>query len=235
MPVAPSYQKFAIEGEPFTTNNRLYVRLSNGRIVRWYTEAQYEKLYPSVKTSEKTAATEIRSRKQVLGFSLGFITIFKGDTYAHLDWFRESPARYNKLWGWFFTSDDALPEDLPPALTPIQLTWEQVSINENLRPDSEIENIVQSMVNDPSPSEFQGSIGARLELTLKVVKAVPVETNYGLSTIHTMEDKDGNVYVWSTAAKKLSVDTEYKMRGTVKDHLVYRNTKQTILTRCALL
>ena len=68
-----------------------------------------------------------RPYKDVLGFENGFVTIFKGDTYQHLDWFRLSVARYNKLWGWYITSADDVPEDVPADLTPIRLQWDDIT------------------------------------------------------------------------------------------------------------
>ena len=53
--------------------------------------------------------------------------------------------------------------------------------------------------------------------------------------MHIMEDADQNVYVSTTAAKSWSEGTVHQIRGTVKDHKTYKNTKQTVLTRCTEL
>jgi hypothetical protein len=74
-------------------------------------------------------------------------------------------------------------------------------------------------------------VGERLELTLIVTRAIELETGYG-GTMHIMEDEEGNVFVWSTNARSWSEGSEHKIKGTVKDHSTYRNTRQTILTRC---
>ncbi len=49
-----------------------------------------------------------------------------------------------------------------------------------------------------------------------------------------MEDAAGNVFVWITSSTRVRFDEgeSYWIRGTIKDHKVYKNVKQTVLTRC---
>jgi hypothetical protein len=47
-----------------------------------------------------------------------------------------------------------------------------------------------------------------------------------------MTDRDGNEVVWITAAKAWDEYSVHLLRGTVKEHKVFRNSKQTVLTRC---
>ena len=84
---------------------------------------------------------------------------------------------------------------------------------------------------EPSSSEYIGSIGERLELTLTVEKAVVLEGEHP-STLHVMRDNCGNCYVWTTAAKNWAVGSTHHIRGTLKEHKMFRNEKQNILTRC---
>ena len=53
--------------------------------------------------------------------------------------------------------------------------------------------------------------------------------------MHIMYDNDENCYIWTTATKALNLNETYHIVGTVKDHGEYKNTKQTILTRCRIL
>ena len=78
-------------------------------------------------------------------------------------------------------------------------------------------------------------MGERLELSLKVEKAIPVNSVYGKTTMHIMHDDCGNEFVWTTAAKSLTPGNEYLMRGTVKTHNKYKGVQQTVLTRCKIL
>jgi hypothetical protein len=228
MSVAPSFQKYPIADKPYEKNNRWYVHIQypdgHLREVRWYPEAE-----------EEVTMKRIRSVKEVLGFSEGYITIFKGDTYPLLEWFQNSTARFHKFWGWYFVSEDELPQ-IPAGIEPKKLLWEDVSFpgEDALRPESVIADAVARLQYDESPSEHQGSIGERIDRELTVIKAITSDGFYGTSTMHIFEDADKNQYIWSTSAKCLEEGSTYQVRGTVKSHDIYRNTKQTILTRCSI-
>ena len=223
MSVAPSFTNLERLSEPFEENGKEYilVKTKSGttRKVRWYEEPM----------------KKIRPLKEVLGFTKGYITIFKGDTYSLLEWFQNSTARYHKFWGWYFTSEEELPE-IPAGITPIQLKWEDVAFadEDQLRPESQIKEHIDSLMYDPSPSKWQGEVGDRLEKVLTVTKAIPVEGYYGNSIMHIFSDPEENVYVWTTAAKTLEVGKTYIIRGSVKEHKMFKNIPQTILTRCAI-
>ena len=228
MSVAPSFQKYPIADKPYEKNNRWYVHIQypdgHLREVRWYPEAE-----------EEVAMKRIRSVKEVLGFSEGYITIFKGDTYPLLEWFQNSTARFHKFWGWYFVSEEELPQ-IPAGIEPKKLLWEDVSFpgEDALRPESVIADAVARLQYDESPSEHQGAIGERIDRELTVIKAITSDGFYGTSTMHIFEDADKNQYIWSTSAKCLEEGSTYQVRGTVKLHDIYRNIKQTILTRCSI-
>lgn len=233
MPVAKSYQSFKIDGEPFTTNGRQYVKLSNGKTVRWYSDSEYQKLYPEAVKIEKPK----RSLKDVLGFSEGFISIFKGDTYANLEWFQDTQeTRYNKIWGWFVPSEVKMPQDVPLGLEVVRLEWSAIASDDNtLRLESVIKAAVDAVTCDPSPSQHIGKIGDRLDVEVKVVKAIQSDGYYGHSTFHIFEDANQNIYTWNTATKSLPVGNQYTIRGTVKNHETYKGAAQTALTRCSII
>ena len=233
MPVAKSFQEMEIVAEPYTVAGKAYVKVKhpktgNIRQVRWYTDVEYAKYYPEVKIVQPK-----KSQKEVLGFTKGYITIFKGDTYAAIDWFRASIARYARYWGWYIISTEEIPDDLPEGIEPIQLKWEDVSDDGLVVKDEyKVKAFVESLTFEPTSSEYVGEIGERLELWVTVRNSIELDGAYGRSTLHIMTDDDGNEYVWTTAAKTWAVDTERHIKGTVKDHRIYRNSKQTILTRC---
>jgi uncharacterized protein (DUF2147 family) len=83
-------------------------------------------------------------------------------------------------------------------------------------------------------SEFVGNIKDRIKLeNLKVEKINYHDGFYGLTYITTLVDEKGNVYTWF-ASKELEVGKTYSGKGTVKNHTVFNNVKQTVLTRCNL-
>lgn len=234
--VAKTFQSLEILDEPHAVSGKpaLYVtvRTKTGgtRVVRWYSDKEYAKMYPG----EAPAATQpLRPLKEVLGFEKGYITIFKGNTYEDRDYFKLNAARYHKLWGWYFVSTDELPTDIPEDVTPVQLPWEDVSENDNsLKPEAAITAAVETLLYEPDISEYQGEVGDKLELIVTVEKAVDLDGFYGRSRMHIFRDYDGNCYTWTTSARSWEEGTEHHIIGTVKDHKVFRNCKETILSRC---
>lgn len=233
MPVAKSYAALTIEEGPYEVNGRAYckVRQKNGslRQVRWYTDAEYRRMYPDAVIA---VDPDRKTQKDILGFEKGYITIFKGDTYSHLEWFKKSNARYARFWGWYVVSTEEVPADLPTDITPVRLDWSIVGKEDgNLIPEGLIEKAIEPLMYDAHPSEFQGQIGDRLEVEITVKRAIELEGCFGSSVMHIMEDENENVYVWTTAAKHWPEGGFKRIRGTVKDHRIYKNTKQTLLTR----
>ena len=231
--VAKSFQDMEQVTEPYAVSGKMYVKVKhpntgNIRQVRWYSDSEYSKYYPEVKIIQPK-----KSQKDALGFTNGYITIFKGNTYANLDWFKESVARYARHWGWYIISTIEIPTDLPEDIEPIRLNWEDVSDDGvTVKDEDKVKAFVETLIFEPGTSEYVGNVGQRMELTLTVTNAIELDGNYGRSMMHIMEDEDGNVFVWSTASKTLEEGSTFHCKGTVKDHRVYRNTKQTVLTRC---
>ena len=223
MAVAPSFTNLERLSEPFEENGKEYilVKTKSGttRRVRWYEEPM----------------KKIRPLKEVLGFTKGYITIFKGDTYSLLEWFQEEPkCRYHKFFGWYVISEDELPT-LPAGLEPIQLKWEDVAFadEDQLRPESQIKEYIDSLMYDPSPSKWQGEVGDRIDRTLTVTKVTPLADGYyGPSTFFLFKDEYDNEYCWTTGSKSLELNATYEVRGTIKALQTYKGKKQTVLTRC---
>lgn len=233
MPVAKSFQSYTQIGDVFMSGGKQYVNMKNPstgtiRKCRWYSDAEYARYYPEVKVIKAG-----KTQKEVLGFEKGYITIFKGNCYEDREWFKQSSARYTRLWGWYFISTEELPADLPTDVTPIQLKWEDVGGEDGkLFTDAKVKAFVDTLLYDEDPSEYAGEIGERIELTVTVVKTFDMDSQFGASTMHTFKDENGNVFLWTTASKKWEVGTVHHIRGTVKDHKIFRNCKETILSRC---
>lgn len=239
MAVAKSYMDMPQLCDPFVENGKMYIKVQTKKgekTVRWYTDKEFAKMYPeAIKVSNKKDDPYWKSQKEVLGFTKGYITIFKGDTYSHIDWFRASICRYTRWWGWYVISTEEVPEDLPEGITSVRLEWDPMSIDGEtlIENEDKIREYVESVRFDPSPSKHVGEIKERLTLTLTVKRVISLENNFGHSTMHKFEDSEGNIFVWTTSAKTLQEGKTYKLRGTVKEHSMYRNCHETILTRCS--
>ena len=237
MPVAKKFQQCEILGKPFVENGRKYVTIEtpfgSRRNVRWYSDTEYARMY---KVSIETVRDMINYRK-TLGFGdAGYITIYYGNTYQNLDWFRAEPnCRYHKIFGWYTISDEDVPAELPEGVKTAILNWEDVSAEDGKVDEARAKQAVEALTYEPSTSEFVGEIGQRLELFLTVDRKVELPGMYGISIMHIMHDEDDNVFIWTTASKSLDTNVEYHIRGTIKDHRTYKNVQQTILTRCTII
>ena len=235
--VAKSFQSLEQTCEPFTANGKQYVKVrcknGNERTVRWYTEAEYYKLYPEEKQNSIFDKSRFRSQKEALGFKKGYITAFKGNTYAWRSWLLAAKMRYTRWWGWFCPSEVELPEDVPSLLQPVRIPWTAVGNEDgSLKEEMEVIAGVAPYLYETSTSEYIGNIGDRIEVEVTVDSAIELENKFGHTTMHVMTDVNGNCFVWTTASKHWAVGTQKHLRGTIKEHREYKRTKQNILTRC---
>jgi len=78
---------------------------------------------------------------------------------------------------------------------------------------------------------YVGQLKDRIELDVTIDKVNSYSTIYGDMFIITMHDTDGNVLVWKTNTRKLLNVEKCRIKGTVKAHELFGNTKQTLITR----
>ncbi|MEV3853025.1 hypothetical protein AB0J38_01720 [Streptomyces sp. NPDC050095] len=89
-------------------------------------------------------------------------------------------------------------------------------------------------------SKPQGTVGERITTTATVTTVIELEgRTYGYNTqrrrLVKFQDAEGNVFVWfSSAATVPDKGDEIELTGTVKDHSIYGETAQTVLTRCRI-
>lgn len=233
--VAPSFQKLNQIGEPYEVSGKMYVKLENPktgnvRQARWYTEDEYNKTFKPV---EKEKLKVDWNYKKALGFEKGDITIFKDGHDMDDEWFSASTARYSTVWGWYFTSEMEVPKDLPAGACPVHLPWSMVS-EDGRTPNAteKVRTAVQKLLYGDSVSSFQGAIGDRLEKFLRLNHYSTYQTQYGNTYIYQFTDRDGNAYTWTTSARRLDIEVEYCIRGTVKEHKINKGVETTVLTRC---
>ena len=234
--VAKSYQGLEVLTEPYKNNNKMYVDIKTKsgltKRVRWYSQSEYEKMYPDIQ-GNKSKDPYYRPQKYVLGFEKGYITIFRGAKEEHEEWFRQSICRYARWWGWYVTSTEEVPKDLPEGVEPVRLYWEPMDNgNEWLKDEKEVIKYVQSILFKKTNSKIQGSVGDRIERTVRVIDRIEQETKWGTSVIHIMKDDKDNFYSWKTSSKNWKINYSTKIRGTIKGSTTYKNSECTELTRC---
>lgn len=241
MPVAKSYQKYEIICEPFIDNGRAYVNIKKDgslKTVRWYTDKEYATMYKLPKNGSVSLET-VSSKppapivKDILGFKNGFITLITGPTENWEEYLNMSNARYSRVWGWYIISTETVPSDLPDDLTTMTLSWSLVGNEDGtLLPEDKVVEAVETLKYPAAPSQYVGKVGDRLSLDLTVAKSIPIETIWGRSTLHVMVDANDNEFIWKTNSKSWEVGSQRHLRGTVKEHKIWRNSQQTWLTRC---
>lgn len=86
-------------------------------------------------------------------------------------------------------------------------------------------------------SNHFGEVKTRYELEVTVAGIRYLEGDYGTTTLYTLLDADGNLFKWFATTDKLGEDegARFVIKGTVKKHDEYNGTKQTVLTRCAVV
>jgi hypothetical protein len=85
-------------------------------------------------------------------------------------------------------------------------------------------------------SNYVGEVKKRQVFQLVLKRHFTYSSTYGVTHKYLFEDKDGNVFIWSTSSNgNLEEEILYPIKGTVKEHSVYDGTKQTHITRCEVL
>lgn len=85
-------------------------------------------------------------------------------------------------------------------------------------------------------STHQGSLKERRTWEkLTVLEARPMESFYGSCILYKFTDVSGNIFSWfCTGRVDLDPGAVVDLKGTVKEHKVYKNVAETQLNRCAV-
>lgn len=85
-------------------------------------------------------------------------------------------------------------------------------------------------------SQYIGNVKERREFKGVTIEHVfDSEGQYGWTHFHVMTDAGGNCLTWRSSTRRLDPGSTVDLKGTIKDHTEYRGTKQTVLTRCAVM
>lgn len=88
-------------------------------------------------------------------------------------------------------------------------------------------------------STWFGTPGKREVFTVTVVGEHSFDSSFQYGpetfTLYRMQDANGNVCIWKTGSHNLSVGKTYKLKATVKEHAVWKEIKQTVFSRCAVV
>lgn len=163
-----------------------------------------------------------------------------GETYPIKEQLKADGAKFNEKLGWYFTC----PND---KYSTIQISIEQIADKDEIGRWSlfdiwEVKEIIKQIKDENAPktkSEYVGNIGDKIEIDVKLVKRSSFKTHftyYGeINYIYKFEDENENVFIWKTSSfLEIEEGESCKLIGKIKEHSEYKNTKQTVLTRCKI-
>jgi hypothetical protein len=94
----------------------------------------------------------------------------------------------------------------------------------------------------PFLDEYAGEVKKREDFELELHKILGFDNQYGTSYLHIFSDSEGRSFTWwysnkylcDVEGEQLKPGAKIKLKATVKEHKLYNEKKQTVLTRGAL-
>ena len=238
MAVAKTYANMKISGDPFMENKRMYVNVISPKglkKVRWYSDAEYRRMYPGEENKNGKHNTMDFNARHVFGFGVdGYITIYAGDQ-STLEQFVEShheSFRRNLTFGYYTPS--RIPVcTLPVGIAPTRLNWEEVMDHDDrMKPHEVVQKIVAAKLGKLNNSKYQGAVNDWLQKEVKIAKKTSKESHFGTKHTYTLEDAEGNNYVWETGAKDYESGKTVSLKMKVKEHKEIDGNEVTVVWYC---
>ena len=233
MAVAKTYEHMQIQGEPFKENGRMYVNVlapKGLKKVRWYSDAEYKRMYPDVIVEKDIMDFNAR---YAFGFGeKGYILIYKGKNVE--EWFEDDPTniRYNLTFG-YYTPSRLNPPKVIDGIQVAKLEWKDVMAHDDrMKSHEEVSKIIASMFNNEVTSAFQGKINEWLQKTVTIKEKKSKDSHFGTKHTYTLEDSEGNTYIWETGAKDYAVAQIVSLKMKVKEHKEMNEEKITVVWYC---
>ena len=240
MPVARTYEKFALKGEPFKENGKMYVYIlthKGEKKVRWYTDTERARMDKAVGLEVKQNDIMDFNARHAFGFGeLGYITLYNGSQSDIEDLADKNLAsfRQNLTFGYYTPSAISTP-DLPDNIKPVKLYWADVMDHDDrMKPHDEVRKYVVTLLNPMAShaSSFQGTENQWIQKEVKVKSKKTKDSHFGTKHTYTLVDAEGNTYIWETGAKDYKNDAKVNLKMKVKEHKEIDNEKCTIVWYC---
>lgn len=238
MAVAKTYANMEISGDPFMENKRMYVNVISPKglkKVRWYSDAEYRRMYPGEENKNGKRNIMDFNARHVFGFGdCGWIVLYKGDedTLKSFVDANHEAFRYNCTFGFYTPSRIPIPT-LPTDIIPVQLNWEEVMDHDDrMKPHEVVQKIVAAKLGKLNNSKYQGAVNDWLQKEVKVAKKTSKESHFGTKHTYTLEDAEGNNYVWETGAKDYESGKTVSLKMKVKEHKEIDGNEVTVVWYC---
>lgn len=221
--------------------------------VRLYTEKEYIAMTKAKEKAKekKMAEQEEKMRKTFSlnrdnwllknGFnSEGYTYIISGETFSIKDKLKAAGLRYDSVFSWHGTD---IPEEYKDRAVLFHCdelvefsAWGEGHYLTGCR-DIIKDKIAKEKGEEEDNSNWVGQIGDKLKIDVTLSSKTGYFSRFGWTNIYYFLDAEGNQLVWFTSSVDLNdieINTPLFITGTVKKHDVYKNKKQTILTRCKI-
>lgn len=218
--------------------------------VRLYTELEYNRMNESneknkikrAEAREKAMKENFEKNKAIWlktnGFSEDGITyIIIGDSYSIKDELKKAGFYYDPVLKWHRSTPDGYEDKVI-----------KVNLNEIIEFSAEgkgyyitnAKNIIDTKLateENEEISEWYSNIGDKIKnIKVQLTKHSSFTNRWGLSNIYTFKDNNSHVFIWFTTKNlNYKIDDFLLLSGTIKNHNQYKNTKQTIVTRCNIM
>ena len=192
------------------------------------------------------------------GFSEdGRTWLVMGNTYGIKDELKSAGARFNNLLLWHFDHDpdgydttEISVDDVCDRDYAERYSWKAYS--DVVEFVSDLQDKYAAEHKPASTSDFVGEVGKRITVEIVESRTVSFKQHFGWKdttmNIHIMKDASGNVFTWKSQNylgwdeprgnflywHEIERDEHFFITGTVKEHSVYQDEKQTVLTRCKI-
>lgn len=225
MPVAKSYEGCDFKGEPFKENGKLYILIiKNGeeKKVRWYTDAEYARMYPTAKGGLVSADIMLTfNARHAFGFDdPGYITLYRGDAEIIKDWAQQEwppLAWYNETFG-FYTPSKITPSNYPEGIECVKLTWDEVKQDDiHMKSHEEVKRYVDVLISPHVDKSSKWAVDDWIEKTVTIRTKETNESRFGTKHKYGMVDNEDNLFVWETGAKDYKVDVVVTLKMKVKE------------------
>lgn len=175
----------------------------------------------------------------------GFTYLFLGDTYAVKDQIKEAGGKYTSFIGWHADHEISgmysIKVHVDELAERTYLGYYQY--NADCSEWQAKKEAAYKELSGAKASNHYGSVGDKVQLSVELVRVAFFKGYMGATTtVYTMKDADGNLFVWKTTANLERVENgeyhniekgeHFTVKCTIKEHSEYKGEKQTVLTRC---
>ena len=227
-----------IPGYEFIDGARCWKCNATGSFPHRYIErtAEYEKVLAD-KRNAKARKTNLAERPAFFernGFNAEGITyVVAGNTFDIKDELKALGAKFNNYIKWH------LPYR-PDGYTVVEMNYQECFFENEVAGLHWNDNVgallekKMPVIERPQLS-YIGTVGDKVTLELTQVSCFVFDSNFGISCINVFKDDNGNKIVWKTSYRVADDGKQVTLKGTIKEHNLFREEKQTILIRCKVI